>query len=184
MLFFIILGLIYEEKSTFYLNKTILLMLVIFPIIYIQLLVMSNIFIYKKEYRLANLFNPFNKKLYSYLIEDSPQYWKFADSNYYRNLDKYLFYADSETNDYLAMIDIQNGEKKLALEKLKISLLWDPFGGDTVERVNDAFLLIKDIEGNAKAKRFINDYIKRIKKMDKQKDYQKKYLKLINNFEN
>ena len=180
IMFFIVLGLTYEEKSNYYLSKNVLLTLVIIPIIYIQLLTTSNILINKNEYRLANKFNPFNKKLYPYLIENSPDFLNFYDNAYYRNLYKKIFFSDSEVNEYLADINYRQGDKKIALEKLKTSLLWNPFGGDMAQRVNSTALLIKEVEGKEQAKRFIDNYTKRIKNMDQQKDYQQQYLNLIN----
>ena len=93
---------------------------------------------------------------------------------------KRYFFSDSEVNEYLADINYRQGDKKIALEKLKTSLLWNPFGGDMAQRVNSTALLIKEVEGKEQAKRFIDNYTKRIKNMDQQKDYQQQYLNLIN----
>jgi len=171
ILFFILLGLLIEEKSSFKINKKTLIIIAMVPVLYIQLLVISNTLIYRGNYRLANVFNPFNKELYPLIINDISINSDFVENVYYRKLYEKVAYADFYALHYLSSKSIKDLEPAQALYRLERSFLWNPFYGDINLELKKIYPLMVKVRGKKVANKYINDYKNRLYKMEKNSEY-------------
>lgn len=165
--FFILIGLIYEEGS----HKTVpvrgnsLLVLFAIPLIAIQFNIFSMIFINLGNYKAALFFNPAEYYLYRALINESVSKGTYRDNMLYRRIYDRIYSTDLEVTEYLAGIDLHYGDKNAALAKYQRSLMWHPYSGDQGLRLRRLYYLTYELKGKSAADKFINDYLMRVENM-------------------
>lgn len=170
MIFFILLGLIWEEKKPLEISRNYFSIAALTPLIYLQTIFFANVAIKNNDVYLAQKINPFNQNVYPWLIEKSIYEKDYDKALYYeKKYDRY-FNVDMEKEDLLTEIDLRQGDKKQAIARLKKTFLWNPFEGDVRARLKKTYLLIKEVEGKKSSDRFVGDYLGKVDKMYKNTD--------------
>lgn len=167
LLFFILAGLIYEEKKV-KIKSRLPLALSAILLILVNLMLMSKIFLKNKKYQLAFYLNPLSSEVYIPLIEYEMGSGNYSKGFFYLDFYERVSKGDAQTLNYIGKTYLRNGEKERALDKFKKAYFWDPFGWD--RQTEEAFYrkiyyLEKKLHGEKMAKEFANSHLTMVNKM-------------------
>lgn len=161
LLFFILAGLIYEEKKV-KIKSRLPLALSAILLILVNLILMSKIFLKNKKYQLAFYLNPLSSEVYIPLIEYEMGRGNYSKGFFYLDLYEKVSKGDAQILNYIGETYLRSKEKERALDKFKKAYFWDPFGWD--RQTEEAFYrkiyyLEKKLHGEKMAKEFANSHL-------------------------
>jgi hypothetical protein len=162
LLFFIIAGLIYEEKEKLKVNKTIIFVIASIVATITLLALLSNLFYFKKNYKLAFLLYPLNEKTYIPLINKCQKAKDLPCQVKYIGLYKKLFSAEAGGLSYISYWYLSHNQPVFALGQFRNVYLWDPYFPGVV---NNIYKLEKKLYGRSTALSFANSYFQKLENM-------------------
>ncbi len=161
LLFFVLIGLIYQEQKTIVANRLVLSLSLALFIIF-NLILVSNISFVKQDYKLAFYTYPLNKNVYQPLINEEIKNGNTKAAFKYLNYYMRLFNGDVDSLTYAGNIYYQYVGKKDALPYYERAFNVNNF--ESVELVKRIYQIKLGTQGKQNANEFADRYFLRLSK--------------------